>query len=497
METSGAFHNISLTDYAVFIIYLGVSLFIGLKAGGKQKDLKTYLLAGHQMSWVLISISVLASLVSGISFLGAPAETFTNNLVYLWVILAVWVATPITILVFLPFFFRLNFYTAYEYLEHRFNRSIRRISSAAFIFRGGMWLALAMYAPSLVISELLGFPLWTAIVFTSVLTLIYTTIGGMRAVIYTDVMQFLVMVIGIGIIMFVALQKIPGGLSGAWEIAEAGGRTQFWDLSFSPEKRMTTFGAFFGGLVIALVSLVTDQIAVQRYLTAKSLKESSRALWGKFVISLPLWGIFYFSGLILYAFYQSHPELLKTLTAPDRVVPHFVSTQLSAPFPGLLIAALLAATMSSVSAGVNSLTTATIMDFFYAKNQETSDEKAEKKRVRIAKYLTLGYGITATCLALVIGRLGTLVEASNKISGFFGGPLLGIFVLGVCIPRSNSQGALLGALCGFLAVAAVSYGTEISFMWYALIGFIVTCTVGSLASLCFAPPTEKQKEFTL
>lgn len=184
-------------DYATFGIYLVISLALGLMAGGKQKDLKTYLLAGNRMHWVMIAISVMAALFSGISFLGAPSETYSHNLVYLWVIVAYMVATPITTIVFLPFFYRLNFYTAYEYLEHRFDLRMRRLASISFILRVSLWLALALFAPSLVIAEMTGIPLWIAVVFTGLSTLLYTTVGGMRAVIYTDVMQFAVLVFGI------------------------------------------------------------------------------------------------------------------------------------------------------------------------------------------------------------------------------------------------------------------------------------------------------------
>lgn len=475
---------------------MALSLAFGLLAGGRQKDLKTYLLAGHQMHWAIIAISILAALFSGISFLGAPAETYGHNLVYLWIIVAYFIATPITAKIFLPFFFRQNFYTAYEYLEHRFNLNLRRVSSASFLFRVAMWLGLALYAPSLVISEMTGIPLWTAILAAGGVTLIYTTIGGMKAVIYTDVMQFTVLLIGILVILIVALGKIPGGLGGAWQIAEAGGRTQFVNWSLSPTERMTFWGALIGGTFINLVALVTDQVSVQRYLTAVSLKESQRALWFKLLLTLPLVGIFYFTGLVLYAYYQTHPEMAGTLTAPDRLLPNFVGRQLSSPMPGLLVAALLAATMSTVSAGLNSLTTATLMDFLYARHSEAVGDEAERRRVRVARCWTVAYGFIVTLLALVVSHLGTLVEASNKISGFFGGPLLGIFFLGVFSRRANAQGALIGACSGFACVIAVGCFTSTSFMWYALVGCLTTFGIGELSSRSFPGPSSRQFAFT-
>ena len=489
--------TVTWVDIATFVIYVIGTLAFGMWVGGRQKDLKTYLLAGHQMHWSIIAISVLAALFSGISFLGAPAESFNHNLVYVWVLVAYFIATPITTLVFLPFFFRLNFYTAYEYLEHRFDLRLRRLSSASFIFRVSLWLALALYAPALVISEMMGIPLWISILITGLGTTLYTTVGGMRAVIYTDVMQFGVLLLGIISIFFVALQKIPGGIVSAWQIAEAGGRTQFIDLSFSPDVRMTLWGALIGGTALNLVQLVTDQVSVQRYLTATNLRECQRALWFKLVLTLPLVSIFYLTGLVLYSFYQTHPEMAATLTSADRLLPNFVGRQIPSPIPGLLVAAILSATMSVVSSGINSLTTATLIDFLYTKKTVADNPAEETARVLVARKWTLFYGVVVTLLGLIVSRLGTFIEAAAKIGGLFGGPLLGIFFLGVLSRRANAKGTLIGAVTGFAALIAATFFTSVSFMWYALIGSAVTYFVGEIASLFFDPPDHGQKQFTL
>ncbi|CAN5450828.1 hypothetical protein BH09VER1_BH09VER1_35980 [soil metagenome] len=494
---SAAERTVTWLDYVTFGVYIAATLAVGLSVGGKQKDLKMYLLAGHQMHWAMIAISVLAALFSGISFLGAPAESFNHNLVYLWVILAYFVATPITTLVFLPFFYRLNFYTAYEYLEHRFDLTLRRLSSAAFVLRVCFWLALALSAPSLVISEMTGIPLWESIVFTGACTTLYTAVGGMRAVIYTDVMQFCVLLTGIVLIFVVAVHQTPGGLEAAWRIAQEGGRTTMMDWSLSPTARLTVWGAFFGGAALNLVQLVTDQISVQRYLTATSLKESQRALWFKLFLTVPLISIFYLTGLVLYSFYQTHPEMAATLLRPDQLLAHFVGRQIASPVPGLLVAAILAATMSAASSGINSLTTATLIDFLYTMNKEAGSVAGEAGRVRTARRWTVFYGCVATGLALVVSKLGTLIEASSKIAGFFGGPLLGIFFLGVLSRRANAWGALIGAIVGFGVIVGTAFGSGVSFIWYALIGAVVTYAVGEVASRFFAPPNETQRSFTM
>lgn len=488
--------TVTWVDYLTFGIYLLITIAVGLCVGGKQSNLKTYLLAGHQIHWSVVAISVLAALFSGISFLGAPAESYQHNLVYLWALLAYFVATPITTLIFLPFFYRLNFYTAYEYLEHRFDLRLRRLSSASFIFRVCLWLALVLYAPSLVIAEMMGIPLWISIVLAGACTTLYTAVGGMKAVIVTDVMQFFVLFFGIIVILVVAMGQIPGGVGEAWRIAEAGGRTTIFDWRLSPDVRMTVWGAFFGGIALNLVQLVTDQVSVQRYLTATSLKESQRALWFKLLLTVPLISVFYLTGLVLYSFYQTHPDLAVGIASPDRILPNFVGQQIASPIPGLLVAAILSATMSTASSGINSLTTAVLIDFIYTKHSEDQDAAAEKHRVRVAKIWTVAFGAIATVLGLVVSRLGTLIEASAKIAGFFGGPLLGIFFLGVLSRRANATGTLIGAFGGFAVIIIVGFGTAVSFMWYALIGAVVTYVIGELASRFFEAPDESQQDFT-
>ncbi len=477
----------------MFGVYFIASILIGISVGGRQRDLKTFLLAGNQAHWFVLGVSIIAGLFSGISFLGAPAETFNHNLIYLWGAVGYLIATPLTSFVFLPFFHGQNFYTAYEYLEHRFDRRLRRLSSATFIFRASLWLALALYAPALIISEMMGIPLWISIVVTGLCTTFYTCVGGMKAVLYTDMMQFGVMILGIAVIFGVAVWRTPGGWEGAWAIAEAGGRTRFFDFSFDPTVRMTVWGAAFGGIFTSLVQLVTDQISVQRYLAAASLGEARKALWLKFALTVPLMALFYLTGLILYAFYQSHPGMLEGLTAPDRLLAHFVNLQLPSPLPGLIVAALLAATMSTISAGINSLTTATMMDFII---DETRPNTSEAGKVRNARIWTFFFGALATGLGLFIGRLGTLIEASVKISGLLGGPLLGVFFLGILSRRANSIGTLIGLVSGMLTVFIVTFCTPISFMWYAAIGCITTCLVGFVASLASAPPDDRQKGFS-
>jgi sodium-coupled monocarboxylate transporter 8/12 len=503
---------LSHLDIGVFACYMLLLVGVGVWFTRRQTGLKSYLLADQNIHWVIVAVSVLAALFSGITYLGAPAEAFFYDLGYLWVVVSFFIATPITTLLFLPFFRSLNLYTAYEYLERRFDRRLCWVASALFIGRVSLYLGLAIYAPALAIMEITGWPFALSVVLTGAAATLYTTLGGMKAVIWTDSIQFLVLCGGVVVVLGYAIAAVPGGLPAAWNAAAADGKARFVNWSLDPGVRITVWGGLLGGACANLVQMVTDQIAVQRYLTAPSLRDSQRALWFKLWVTLPLVALFYLTGTILYGYYRTLPErapafqkarLVPLLASPegqsiqrapianDCVLPYFVVRELPSPLPGLLIAAVLGATMAVVSAGVNSLATTALMDF---RRKPEHLEGSAQHQLRLARFLTLLFGTVATLLALfVMEHLGTLLQATNRIMGLFGGPLLGVFFLGVLARRANGSGALIGAAGGVLTAGLVAFSGplfryEISFLWIAFSAAAVTFTLGLLASLFFAAP---------
>ena len=230
------------------------------------------------------------------------------------------------------------------------------------------------------------------------------------------------------------------------------------------------------------MQLATDQVSVQRYLTATSLKEAQRALWLKFWLLIPVSIVFYLTGLVLYAFYQAHGDPLAAghITKSDQILPYFVVTQLPAGLPGLLIAAIYSGTMSATSSGINALTAATVVDFRQRLSHKPS---SEEHQLRLARRLTLAYGALVILLAFGVSKLGTLIEASNKAIGLVGGPLLGLFLLGMLIKRATPWGAVFGWAAGVAAVIPVCFYSKTSFLWYGVVGCTVTFVLGWLASL--------------
>ncbi len=486
-------HGFALADYLIFAVYVAASVLIGVYFVKEQRTVKDYFLAGQTMNWFVVAISVIAALFSGISYLAAPTEVFKNDMTYAVTLLAFFVATPVTTVVFLPFFYRLKLFSAYEYFEKRFDVRLRYLASALFIIRVIFWLAAAIYAPALAVAEVTGMSLWFSVVVIGLLTTIYTTLGGMKAVIWTDVMQFFVLVGGQILVAWIAVSKVPGGWSETLRLADEGGKFNFLNLNWDLTIRVTFWAALIGGIFTNLVQLATDQVSVQRYLTAKSLREAQRSLWFKLIVTVPIVIIFYLMGAILYSFYQVHPEALAAFgdRKPDRILPYFVVSELPIGIPGVLIAAIFAATMSTVSSGINALSTATIMDFY---KRNLKSEPAPEKLLRLSKWLTLAYGLLATAVGFVVPLLGTLIEATNKIMGIFGGPLLGVFLLGLLTKRATSRGTLRGGLAGSAALTYVVFATNVSFMWYAAFGTIATFILGYAFSLLEPAPAREKTE---
>lgn len=501
----------SWLDYSLFALYLTVSVGVGLwSARRKAGNLGDYFLAGRGMNSILIAMSILAALFSGISYLAGPADVYKNGFGFAYAILAFFIATPITTIWILPKFYQSRYFTAYQFLEERFALPVRLLASGLFIFRVSLWLAAATYAPALALEKVTGIPLWATILASGTLTTLYTALGGMRAVIWTDVIQLIVLFGGQLVIALVAMGKIPGGLEGVWETALADNRLSL-SLSFDFSERINLGSVLIAAAFLHLVQMATDQVSVQRYLTAGSLAEAKRSLWIKLWFILPVIVLFYGTGLVLYAFYKVHGDPLAAglIQKEDQILPYFVVTQLPAGLPGLLIAAIYAASMSTISAGLNSLSSATVVDF---QQRLTKQPHApDSREVARARWITVAYGLLVMVLAFAVSKMpGNLVESVNTVIAIVGGPLLGLFFLGMFTKRADTRGALAGCLVGFLSLVALYFyqiglftaekpAQLVSFIWFSLFGALITVGTGLLVPVgngpVQAPPkTESGRE---
>lgn len=469
----------ALAAYLLAVAALG-SAFYRRKATARD-----YFLGGRAMGWLPAGISIVAADLSAISVMGAPAWAYKHNLELLWVTCGYPLMAPVAILVFVPFYARLNLFTAYEYLERRFNLAVRLLVSALFQLLRGWHVAVTIYGPALVINLVTGLSVWKSILLMGLFTTFYTSLGGMRAVIWTDVIQFTTVSTGILLILGVALHRTPGGIAGAFGAAASAGHLRLVDLSTDPSRLTTLWACLIGGCVLALSSLTTDQAILQRLFTTKSPADCRRSLIAQAVILLPITILLNLVGLALFAFYRAHPQRLAGLGNLDAIVPYFIVRELPAGVAGLVTAALFAASMGVMSAGINSLTTASIMDFY---RRLGGEERPSSHYAFAGKLGSASWGVIVTLLALMAGHAGDLVVAYNRVNSVLGGPMLGIFLLGILTRRANAAGALAGGAAGLITVVFVSAATDWSFFYFGAIGVAVTVAAGIAVSLCFGAP---------
>lgn len=484
--------NFGWLDYCIFGAYLLASVAIGLFSARGQESMKDYFLAGQKVNRFVVAMTIMAALFSGISYIAGPGEVYKNGIAYSLVMLSFFIATPFTALYILPYFYNSRYFTAYHFFQDRFSLSVRLLASGLFVLRVALWLAAATYAPALALEKVTGLPLWFTIMCTGLVTTFYTMFGGMKAVIWTDVMQLAVLFGGQLLIVWLATTKIPGGLAGVWDTAAAAGKLDI-SFSFDPSVHATFWATIIGGTFLSLVQMATDQVSVQRYLTAGSLADAKKALWIKLWAMLPVLLLFYGTGLVLYAFYATQgldPLAAKHIQKEDQILPYFVVNELPTGLAGVLIAAIFAASMSTISAGINSLTSAVLCDFY--QTLVKPDRLTEENLLARSKWYTLFFGILVTGLAFLISMMeGNLVDSVNRIIGLVGGPMLGLFMLGIFTKKATTRGALIGSVIGFTVTLYINVfeRKSVNFLWYTMIGTIVTMVVGLLTSGRSARPS--------
>jgi SSS family solute:Na+ symporter len=498
-------------DYGIVIVYILIVTGIGSLFAREQKSATDFFLAGRSIWWLPMALSIIATDFSAISFLGTPGFVVAHNLilephslVFIWVL-------PLALFLFVRFFHRLELITAYEYLEKRFNSPLRTICSLLFISIRVCWLATAIYATSVALTQVMNLPFWACAIMIGGFTALYSSMGGMKGVIWTDVTQFFIFVSAILIVLIKTVSSVPGGLGEIFQTAHNAGRTQIFHLSGSFSE-FTTPAVLIGGTFLVLISYGVDQVVLQRYLSARSVADIKRGMIFQACFTPPLMFSLALIGLAIFSYYAHFPTRLPAGLAPDKWFPYFIVHELPTGISGIVIAGLLAATMSSVSSGVNSITAACVVDFyrrFFAPHKDipvparslgaaARADQRDRTELILSRLLTLFWGCTATFLAFVVGRIGLIALIAKTLSGFFGGVLLGMFLVGMILPRANGAGTLLGGLVGFVTISIVGLTTSVNIYWYAPIGCSVTFACSAAFSLMFpAIPKEKIAGLTL
>lgn len=478
-------------DFAIIALYLaGITLF-GLRFRKRKRSLRDYFLADRNIPWWAITLSIVAAETSTLTIISIPGLAYDSNLGFLQVVLGYIVGRIIISFVLLPHYFRGELYTAYELIDRRFGGKLRSLTAGLFLLTRAAAEGVRVYAVSIVVAIALGTGEVASIAIITVLTLVYTFEGGLAAVIWTDVVQTFVYIGGTIVGVFTILHLVPGGWPAIHSFALHAGKWHMFDFSVNFWKPYTFWAGFIGGTFLTTASHGTDQLIVQRLLAARNQKQSVMALLGSAVVIFLQFALFMVVGVMLFAYYRvpsSH------FGKADWIYPSFIVNKMPHGISGLLIAAILAAAMSNLSAALNALSSSSIMDFFFRRNLRSqnsassptpdSDDAASPEKIRLSRVFTVFWAIVLFALAILsLREAGHVVEVGLQIASIAYGALLGVFLLGVLTRRANQSGAMVGMVFGFSAELYLWLGTRVPWTWWVAIGTVITFLIGLLASL--------------
>jgi len=487
-------------DLSIIIAYLAGVTLLGIAFRRKQHSLRDYLLGGRTAPWWALALSIVATETSTLTIIGTPALAYAGNLGFLQLVMGYLVGRVVIVLLFLPHYFRGEFYTAYEFIARRFGERAKRAAAGTFLLTRVLAEGVRVAAVALVVSAALGTGARASAAVVVGLTLLYTFEGGMKAVIWTDVVQACLYLGGSLVAFFLLLHGIPGGWSEIARVSAAapGGKLRVFDFSFglralgNPAKTYTFWSGVIGGGFLTMASHGTDQTIVQRLLAAKSQRESRWALLGSGVIIFAQFALFLLLGVML--FVRNGAPTIVPGQSYDYVFPQFIMSALPVGLRGLVIASILAVAMSNLSGSLNSLSASSVLDFRALRRASDESVPATNQAglLRRSRWMTVAWG--AAVLALGCAHWGPVLEAGLTIASITYGALLGLFLLGTLDRRANQTGALIGMFAGLAALLVIYEMKWLVWTWFVLAGALITFAVGALASLMFGPRTETREQ---
>lgn len=550
-------------DWLIVIGYLVWILYDGIRRAKDTHAVEGYFLASRSLPWWAVGLSVMATQMSAITLVSTTGQGYADGVRFVQLYFGLPVAMIILSVTLVPFFHRARVFTAYEYLEQRFDAKTRALASLLFLVSRGLSAGVIIAAPAVILSIILGWNLPFTILAIGIPTTAYTMFGGVQAVTWADVKQMVVILLGVTAAIVALIAGLPSGvdLEPALHIAGATGRLQAVDLKFDLNETYTLWSGLIGGLFLMLGYFGCDQSQVQRYLTAESVDAGRRSLMMSAFAKIPLQMLILLMGVLVFVFYlfneppmlfnDQHDERMRasrggeysalktefeeavevrrraaaavvtarkagntvevhratetfverdiqvsgvrdravalakevsgdeTYTDVNYVFPTFVVTHLPVGLVGLLIAAIFAAAMSSVAAELNSLSTASVIDFY---RRHYRKDASDRHYLRVSKVATGFWGLFASITALYAANLGSLIEVVNRFGSFFYGSLLGVFILAIGVSRATPAGAFWGLVGGMATVFTVASTTSISYLWLNLVGAAAVFLVGVFIS---------------
>lgn len=475
-------------DWIICVGAVALMFTQGWWVSGKQKTTEDYFVGGRRMNWLAVGLSLFAATFSPLSFVGLPREAaYDNYHLYLAILFIPFFAAPLAGWLFVPLYHRLQLTSAYEYLELRFDWRLRRAGSLLFGLYTLAWMGSMLYATALIVQAALGLDEIQRIVtmiFLGALTAAYTTMGGYKAAVWTNVIKSAILAGVIVAVLLVAVTRVEGGWGSVWRLGREHNKFAMFDMRFDFRDRATFFSACAFGMFVYLPVAVTAQGAVQRYASMPSVAAARRLLAVHGIGTALVCLLFFALGSVMFAFYFQHPVdedgIFPRLPSRDQLTIHFVLTEM--PYPGLvglLLAALLTAVMGSISSGLNSLSALMVCDWL----------SGQALGMRMSRIMTAVFGIATLGAALVVPYLGKYVfDIIILISGAFFGVLLGLFLMAALVPRANTPGALIGLLAGSVSLVVI-FLLPVHAWWYGALTCLPTLFVGILTSFLFPPPT--------
>lgn len=551
-------------DWTIVAAYLAYVIWDGVRRTKGSNNIEGFFLANRSLPWWAVGLSVMATQMSAITLVGTTGQAYADGMRFIQFYYALPIAMIILCVTVVPFFHRAKVYTAYEYLEERFDAKTRTLTSFFFLLSRGLGVGVIIAAPAVVLSIVFGFSEIVTIFAIGLTTTFYTMFGGVRAVTWTDVKQMILIFIGLGVCLIVILNGLPEGvtITDGLRLAGANGKLTTIETSFDLREKYTIWSGLIAALFLFLSYFGCDQSQVQRFLTARSVDEGRTSLLVSAFLKIPVQFVILLIGVLVFVFYQFQtPPMIFNQVEADRAVtvnragytnieerylaaheargkaalefvrsgkkadnsgnlksrdeyrqasrefdaarkaaaefvretnnnksfndvnyvfPTFILKHMPMGVVGLLIAAIFAAAMSSVSSELNALATATTMDFY---RRHLKPDGTEGNYVLFGRIATFAWGVFACVVAVYATNLGSLIEVVNKFGSYFYGSILGVFILAIGLKRSNGRGAFFGLLIGMATVGIASRYTDIAFLWFNVVGSFVTVAAGYLISL--------------
>jgi len=482
-------------DWLVVLGYLGLMFSIPVLLRRREKTAADFFLAGRSMPWVFVGLSMYATLFSTISFVSMPGEGYKFGIIKSLHSIIYTIVSPLAIWVFLRFFYNTTSFSAYEYLERRFNLASRLLGATIFLISRALYASLALYSAAKIFEQLIGWPQYATVVVVMVVTVLYSFMGGMRTVIIADSVQTGLIILGLGVVVFSLGQAVGFDFAGAWSFATAHGHgyakvTEAEFYSLDPQVRLSLWVLLITGVTTPFMNYGTDQLFVQKMLASKSYDGAFKAVLLKTFAALPLTLLFYFSGLLLFYYYRGL-NVPPAGVHPDALLGYFISTHLTAPWPGVIVVALLAALMSTLDSTISSLSTIVSVDFV----ERLKLIRPERLSMfRLGRGLTVAWGVIVTGLALLLMGASESIESTLAELAIVWASLWGVLlvvVLGGVFTRWATARAAVAALAVGIVINltlpwplyyAVPAAERISFIWVGVPGWIIAAMVLAVGS---------------